>query len=234
MRRQVKFTLVVTCAIWPMVGCVMTPPIKTAGYGAPGNAEPDEVAVGIGHDAWIRAADGGSVDVGLLGASVSIPVAHKERDKGTSSLRIEAGGDGNIDGVGMSWADAWGGVRYGIAPRHDQRPGFAWDLELGGGGGSFFGLGYGGGFAGAGLGYWVHPAVAPFGRARAQITTGGATPATFWWDVRGGIGLAAPRGISGHVLVGGGGWVSPGETASDQWLSLEIGLTVRIPTPSKS
>ena len=230
MSRRIRFALVATCAIWPLVGCAMTPPIQTAGYGAPGNAEPDEIAIGVGHDFWIQGDGDLPVDAGLVGASLSIPVARKDRDRGTTSLRIEIGGAGNIEGWGALWADGWGGIRIGNAPTFENRPGLAWDAEVGGGGGNHWGTGFGGAFAGGGLGYWSRPSVPPFGRVRAQVTEGGATFTTFWWDVRGGVGFAAPRGISAHLLVGGGGWVAVGETEADQWLSLELGVTFRIPT----
>lgn len=216
-------TLLAITSLGLVAGCNATyaPPIRSTHYGAPGRLAPGqgEVALAAGNRAH-----------GTLG--VGLPVG--------GSVRVE----GNVD-VSEHWVMGLAGLRathrlgdsglvldgeggLGIG-RGGERCGNNTDLNATCAAGmadgrSALGRLAGGGYAGAGLGWWPVRWFALFGRGRAQVATATNVPATLWWST-----LAGPEFQIGPVaLYAGAGWAGyVNDVEHEDGLILELGAALR-------
>ena len=135
-RTPSPFTALLLAAAVGASGCLtITPPIRNAGYGAPGHAAPDEFEIGVGHDlnVWFTG-DEDAVIPGLFKLNLVAPVWHDSPTPGrVNTVRLEFAGDFFMGG----WGYAIAGFRFDSAPEGQGkgRRGLAWDIEAGVAGG---------------------------------------------------------------------------------------------------
>lgn len=240
-RTPSPFTALLLAAAVGASGCLtITPPIRNAGYGAPGHAAPDEFEIGVGHDlnVWFTG-DEDAVIPGLFKLNLVAPVWHDSPTPGrVNTVRLEFAGDFFMGG----WGYAIAGFRFDSAPEGQGkgRRGLAWDIEAGVAGGGLSSIPIGGGYVGGGIAHWSG-IFAPFGRLRYQVAGSGVEGVltTMYIDTM--VGLSIAPKVLTFTLAAGPTTMFVADTfegesvssAVTPILSVEMDFTFRIPVGGK-
>jgi hypothetical protein len=203
-------------------GCVVAPPARIGGAGAPGRS----------------AAYGGELNLGLWIPTTEAD-AHGYSGLGFSPAegwRIEAGTE-----TLFGYPRGYLGLRYNLLQPAAEGRGLTLDLEGGGmaGAGAYgceqtsdwCGPGdgiwnaqrrSGGGYLGSGVGYhrdWFDL----YARTRLQLTAADGLEPAFWYGLQGGLQFNIERRTHVYLATAGSGFVTEGEN-STWWAPLEVGI----------